>query len=598
MDFLLLVIFLLISAAFGMRILGLFKFNFEDFKEKVAFSLSLGLGLIAYIVFISGLFGLLYRWYLISLLLILGLFSFKQISNILKQLFHYIGNLKLKELPFLFLIFLLLAVILTLLGGSAPPIGNDSLAYRLAQVRIFAEGHRLIYIPYTRESLWPYLIEMLFTLGIVISSDILAKLIAWSFGLLSAFLVYIVAGRYFSKRAGYISSLIFLLTPAIFTQMTYSYVDIPQALYSFVTLISILKYIESRNIRWAGLAGLFCGFVLSIKYTGVLTLFTLMAVFTYHFAKQKDLRRIILKGVILFLLFTILFSFCWYLRSYLIKGNPIYPYFARFFGHHGWERATEELIGSRFSISGVFKLPWMITMLPEEFGGEHFGVIYLLFLPLVFLIDRNKDIFKSLGVFIIFYATAWFFVDPYVNRFLFPILLPLSLLVGCGLSVIFSKAGFFSNFVKGVFVIVCIFNTGLLLYHNTDKIKVAVGLESRQEYLSRTERTYNIAEYINKNLPQDATILMAGEIRAYYIKRPYIHLENLIDEEKIPPQLLEKKEFLKELKKYKIDYILCSEEETTTHLWLGYNRPAVFSCDFIDKDGKSYSYMLYKLGKV
>lgn len=584
-----------------MRILTLFRFNFENFKEKVAFSLPVGLGLMAYLVFISGLAGLLFRWYLVALLLIVGLFSFKQICNIIKQFFHYLGNLNLKKLPSYFFIFFLLAAIFTLLGALTPPTGNDSLAYRLTQARIFAERHRLVYIPYTRESLWPYLIEMLFTLGIGISSDIFAKLIAWSFGLLSAFLIYIAAERYFSKEAGFVASLGFLLTPAVFTQMTYAYVDIPLACYSFASLISLLRYFRSRDIKEALLAGIFCGFVLSIKYIGAISLLSLLAVIFYNLLKEDRVSRgAVFKATAFFLFSSLLFSFCWYLRSYIIKGNPIYPFFAKFFAGCGWKAGLEQNIAKDFSISDLIRLPWAITMFPDRFGGEHLGLMYLLFLPLVFLIDRNKEVFKSMGIFIIFYALAWFFIDPYVIRFLFPVLLPLSVLVGGGLGVVFGRRNLFSNLVKTVFVIVCLLNTGLLLYYNLDKIKVALGLESTAGYLSRTERTYNLAEYINKNLPPGATILMAGEIRSYYIARPCLHLKNLTEEEKIPSQLLEKKEFLKELKKYNLDYLLWLKEGTTTYPWLQYladnNRP-VFICDFIDKDGKRFSYKLYRLSK-
>ena len=600
MNLLLLVIFLLISAAFGMRILEFFNFSFYNFREKVVYSISLGLGFIAYAVFILGLTGLLHRWYLILLLLALATFSFKQLTKIVKEIWNFRNAIKFKQLDFFYKIILFLiiiAVILTFISALAPPIGHDSLSYRLAQIRVFSETNKVDYIPYSRESLWPYLIEMLFALGLAVSSDIFVKLIAWSFGIISAFAIYVFTQKLFSERSAIISTALFLLTPAIFTQMTYAYVDIPFAFFSFISLTALLRFFETKDIKWALLAGVFCGFVLSIKYTGVISLLALLAVWIYFIVRRFNFRRY-LKSLVLFLLIAALCSFAWYLRSYLIKGNPTYPFFALAFNGNGWPKGLENHIGSGFSVLKLLMLPWNLTMLPNQFGGEQLGVIYLLFSPFVFLVHRNKDVFKKLAVFAFSYAVVWFYLDPFVVRFLFPIILVLAVIVGSGIHAAISRKGYFSGFIKLLLVIALIFNASLLAYYNKDMAKVAIGMQPRQDYLAKNERTYNVAEYINKNLPEDVVILMIGEVRSYYIKRPYIHFKNFIYEEQLPAKRYMSRDFLRQLKKYDIDYVLCRQKAANKYPWLRslqQDKDAVFSTFFQDKEREEYNYSLYSL---
>jgi len=595
MNTLLLAILLLISAGSATRIFKIFRVNFADFTEKLTFAVALGLGLIAYIIFMLGILGFFYKPVFIWMMVILALFGSKEIIEIIRHIFSCLTRVKLKWFTVLLLFFICVVTLFTYIGALAPPIGHDSLSYRLAQVRIFSEQHKLSYLPHTRESLWPYLIEMLYVLGLTVKSDILAKLIAWSFGLISALLLYVFGKEYSSREGGLFAAAIFLLTPAIFTQMTCVYVDIALAMYSFISLISILKYFKTNDIKWAILAGIFCGFILSIKYIGVIALSALLIVYGYNFINKKGFKKEIFKGFSIFILFTIIFSFAWYLRAYLIKGNPFYPFFSDFFANNGWQMTLESKIAKNFSLQNLILLPWNITMFPSKIGGENFGAVYLLFLPFLFFDKINKDKFNSLRVFAVSYTVIWFFVDQFVSRFLFAVLLALSMLIGNILADFFlQRRSYFKNFVKIIFVAVCLFNIGLAGYHNFDKVKVSLGLESREAYLSRVERTYVIAEYINKYTPKGATILMVNEIRSYYIKRPYIHLYNLIKSGQLASLSLTKSELSRMIDTYGIDYILYQEQPP--YPWLSYladYRKPLMTHSFIDKEGESYIYHLY-----
>jgi hypothetical protein len=599
MNLVLLIIFLVISSSFGIRILKLVNFKFSNFKEMLAFSLPLGLGLMAYFVYAIGLMGFLHRKVILSLLLLLALFSFREIIFIIRKIKSYLCSLKPGQLTLsskVFMLFIFFILMLTLAGALAPPTGNDSLAYRLSHIQLFSKSHKVFYIPYTRESLWPYLVEMLFGLAIIVKSDIFAKLIAWSMGLIGVFSIYVFSRKFFSKKSAYISALVFLLTPAIFTQMTYTYTDIAIAVYCFMSLFALVNCFKYHDIKWAALSGLYSGLFLSIKYISLITLPSIVFIFMYYFITDPKQRRFIIRSIFVFVIFTMFFFFSWYLRAYLIKGNPLYPFFARYFNFQGWDRALDKSVGVGFSIFKFLQLPWNITMFPSVYGGEHLGVMYLIFLPLSILsVKHNRNLFIIFAIFSVLFAMSWFFVVSASTRFLFPVLLPLSVIIGCGVADVFVRRGYFNNVVKGIFIAICIFNLGYLAYYAADKVKVATGIESRQEYLQRTERSFGIGNYINKNLPEDAKILMIGEIRAYYMNRPYIHLNNLLDEDKINPSELS----LNELKnKYDLSYILYSKKDSS-YSWfdpLLKRKTPIYTCDFFDREQNAHiSYMLYDL---
>ncbi|MBN1405023.1 MAG: glycosyltransferase family 39 protein [Candidatus Omnitrophica bacterium] len=603
MDFIILILLFLISASFAAFLFKAAKFKTDIFEEDTVFYLLIGLGITAYFIFFLGLLGLVYKQYIILLLLSLALISVKQITDLLNKILQAIRKFTIKKASFYektILFFILTALLLTFIAALSPPTSNDSLAYRLVHVRIFSESHKVFHIPYTRESLWPYLMEMLFLFGFVIKSDILAKLISWSFDLIGIFLIYVFSKKFFTAKTALYAALIFLLTPAISNQFTTNYVDVALAIYTVAALFAMINYFNTNYVKWAVISGILCGLVLSVKYNAVLIFPALAAVFLYYFILAKE-KKPVLKGVFIFVIFMILFSCAWYIRAYAVKGNPVYPLFARFFHGYGWERAIDKNIGSAFSIINFLRMPWDITMHVEKFGSENIGIIYLLFAPLAALAYKSKKIFSALATFIFVYTATWFLIVPYTARPVFAALLPLSILIGCGICRIFDSKDFYSKVVKIVFILCCAFNIAYLAVSNADKLKVGLGMETKQYYLLRTERTYAVSSYVNDNLPVDSKILMIGEVRSYYIHRPFVHFRNLVDEEKIPDTTLNAEQFLKELShKYGIHYVLYLKDKLS-YPWLetiARKAKCVYKYDFVDKKGNKFSYFLYNISEI
>lgn len=605
MDIFIALYIILSACGIGRLILSLLRFKFDNLSQKLFHETVFGLGVLGYLIYLMGLTGLITRVYILWLILFLNLVSLKKIIEILKDIFSLMPRLKpsdfsLCEKTILFFLFI---ISLNTLGGAlAPPTGHDSLAYRLPQLRLFIVNQKIFYIPYSRESLWPYLTEMLFLLGMALRSDIAAKLIAMSFGFIGCLGVYSVGRQLQNRTAGLLSASVFLFTPAIFTQMTYSYVDITMSVFSFALIISIYNFLRNDELKWAALAGVYGGFVLSVKYIGFLILAAAVIVAVPYILKKKS--RSTVNGIFLFSIFTIICSFIWYLRAFLIKGNPFYPFFANLFGI-GWPKTTADIIGKRFGLVGLIRLPWDITIYPDRFGGEHIGAIYLLFLPLYYLVVKNRKPYAFFLLFPFVYTILWFYIDPNITRFLFPALMPLAVIVGAVLFNLKKEYNLFNGFMLTVFIALSLFSTALSFYFNYDKYKVSFGLEAKDSYLLRNERTYEMAQFIDKNLPNDAKIFMIGEIRSYYLNRPYVHFSNFIYEEKKDPSKWSVEGFLSDMKRIGAGYVILEKDtpfllkgelrlSESVEKYLKSKKP-IFSSSFSGKGDYQRKYYLYRL---
>lgn len=273
----------------------------------------------------------------------------------------------------------------------------------------------------------------------------------------------------------------------------------------------------------------------------------------------------------------------------------MYPFFRGIFGS-GWPTPMSDSIGAQVSIVDFISLPWTMTMFPGRLGGENIGPIYLLFLPLAFLgISKYRFVRLSLP-YIIVYTLLWYYIVRMGGiRYFFPVLLPLGIMIALGIyRVLISNYRLFKRYIIVIFATVILFNLLLSVYHTKNKIKVVTGLESRDSYLGRVERSYSIGKYIDENLPQDSNILMVGEIRSYYLQRPYIHFRNYFYKKLRGREDLSPEEFKTALKEDGVSHILAiknkllSRPQFLSHLINKYT-------DLIHEDMSSSHYQLYHI---
>lgn len=209
-----------------------------------------------------------------------------------------------------------------LLSLLRPPTGQDGLAYHLpfalhywnnglGSLPITPFAGNLSYFPATAE-----LIQALF-IGIP-HSDILANLpqtLAWLGSLL---LVYFLIKKLGNKDNALIALLMACLIPEYLFQATSSYVDI---IYGFFLLLAIFWGLEKDNWRTIG-SGTALGLALGCKYFAVLqVVIVVIILLVYRFRGIKAL----FKDILIIGLLCLLVGGYWYVRNWVLTGNPFYP---------------------------------------------------------------------------------------------------------------------------------------------------------------------------------------------------------------------------------------------------------------------------------
>tara|TARA_Y100000294_G_scaffold65090_1_gene61551 strand:+ start:1608 stop:3440 length:1833 start_codon:yes stop_codon:yes gene_type:complete len=554
MDVIIIIFLVILSWALGFFCFEKTNIKFESLVEEFVFSSTLGLGILGFFVLLIGLASFLYKWVLISLILVLAFLLSAHLKIIFIRLTQLRFNIKgLSLFSKLLALLFIFCLLFTFIGTLCPPIGNDALSHHLVLPKTFVENGKISYIPHSRASLWPNLTEMLFTLGMALHGDMLAKLFSFSVTLLLVCAIFSFCKRFFSSEVGFFAGVLFFTTPVVFQQTTFAYNDLTLALFSFLTFYGLFLFYSLKQLKWIVLAGVFSGFCMSTKYTGMQIPLIVGLIILFMILRAEDRLKAI-KAFCIFSSLTLIVSGVWYLRSYLILDNPVYPFAEGLFGAgYPSHIRGREGAGMGISLTKFIMFPWNITMYPREFGGEILGPVYLSFIPGIFLRRNDKGVIKVLFAIVVGYVILWFFTVQIV-RFFLPCLGFVAILVA--LIFVGMEKRNIKIFLTSALIVLLGFNTTLCAHYNRDAFKLKVGMMSEEEYLEKNERSYKVYKYVNDKLPKSSIILSVGEPRSYYCDRGFIYEYNLRHDTHYYEKVKDPDELVRFLKSKGITHIL------------------------------------------
>ena len=505
-------------------------------------SVGIGLSLLILITTALGFAGWLYRGVLYSLLSGITLLLLRPILTIIGELrgaclgpahstnpepdgFRAVGISLLGAL-----------IAMSSVSALTPEVRFDALTYHLAAAKVFAERHRIVEIPEMIGSYYPGSGIVLYAVAQVLSGPKLAKLFNFGFGLLTLAVTYVIGTRYFCREVGTRAALIFFSLPLVFWASGTAYNDLSM---SFFCLLGILLFLNgaqgfrSGNLYYAmSLSGLAFGTALGIKPTP-LVIMALLGIALLLCVRRHDTVRPGWGLIALLVLFStsILFSFHWYLRSYLYTGNPIFPWLNSLFRSPYWTRPDMSLNLSYYGMGSkpldLILLPWNMTFHPERFvEAGSLGVVFLAFLPLL-PHARNPGgagpwLFLICGGFLIFWIAT-----GQNARYLLPVLPLLAILYSAAL-VRFCKERLRSQrlprrIVHAVFVIALIEQAALWFPLDDTRFPytVALGKESDADYLARVHPVSKVWAYANEHLgPETKMLSVVNEFTFFSNHRP------------------------------------------------------------------------------
>lgn len=545
----LLLVFLLVSAGLGRKIFRWSKFKSGSFLESSLFGLAIGLAVITYAVIGFGLVGLLNRWAINLFFAGMFIFTYDETRNIVYQIkarFKTLFTPRIPSIEIVLLLILAIQVFFNLVGASVLPSGWDSLGEHLAKAKEWNRLHRLASIPYINKVQWaqPFNIGILYGMALFVKDAILAQLIHFALGLLTAVGVYALGKRYFSHRVGLISAAVFYTVPLVAYLSTTTYVDLGFIFYTFFAFYALVRWVSSGKKGWLLISAIISGLALGSKYVGLPCMVILSSGILlggFFVRKEKPLR--VTRDFFIFLALAGLIGSFWYVRAYLIGAYGVFPGMWQNLLFRFW-RAIKGIWTLEFFDLGIsqsafaldLSLPkkiisvsWNVSMYEMRRYGA-IGVVFLVFLPL-FLFPRFRK--RRLIKFMLFYSAIYFVLwavlavvfEPY-KRHMMPILPVSGIMIGYIIEKALNFKGFFRRCFYVIIILTFLFQVIYLAPEGLDKvyqrILVFSGLKSQEEYILRNEETYAVFRYINENSPAEAKVWMLNEVRGFYCDRPYV----------------------------------------------------------------------------
>ncbi len=272
-----------------------------------------------------------------------------------------------------------LALAVSLLAALAPAVESDGLRYHLFGPQEYLRNGRIHYIPNSAFTNFPFLIEMLFTLGLGVANDVAAKLLHWIHLPLAAVLAGSLAARMTSNRtpaaqslARWLAAALFLSTPVAAIVAGWSFVDMGTTAYLLAALWALERWLNASGLRGNAqrtpdviAAGFFCGAAVATKYTclapaAFVTAIVIFARRQAHdpmrmqaWGKAATSRRDRLRQFAAFALAGALCSGPWFAKNVILTGNPVYPFAHGIFGGGEWTNESAAFYNAKKSEKGI-----------------------------------------------------------------------------------------------------------------------------------------------------------------------------------------------------------------------------------------------------
>lgn len=494
--------------------------------ESITLSFPLGAGAVATAIFLLGLIGQIRFWTFVICISLSWLLSFKETISFLKELAGWIQSLpdRLSPLVAILSFFLLAHCLLNFIFSLAPPIGYDALNYHLVMAKYYATTHVLSVRPDIQWSFGPQGVEMLITLGMVLHSDILASLISLMLSFSLLFAIYTLGRRFLSRETSLLAAILFWCMPLVIHYAPLIKNDLGMSVFIVLACDQWLILTQEKvPVRSFLLLSIFLGFAAACKFTALPSILVIGASAIWGLGKrwpERETRRVLWLG------FFLSISMClpYFIRSYVLTGNPVYPNAYRIFGGPLWNLEMDKAFLERHegtkSLMQFLIHPIHFSM-ANIYGGHIGSPLFLVFLPLLFY---WRPLEKSLNR--LLWASFWTYLVSYFcfdihSRYYFPVLCFLSLPAAYAIQKTCQEKGMVRW--TGSFFVACflIFNLSVTYAFTKHRIPSALGMESRSSYLSRRLPFYPVIQYANEHTdPHDRFVLYG--LPGYYLERDYV----------------------------------------------------------------------------
>lgn len=513
-------------------------------------------GIFSYLIFFLGLFGLLYKSYLITFFIIYLICLFLILTKKIFQCFIFVklylnknyifftwlkiikNNLQFaweNKITSLFIILIILQQLINLIGVFGPELSFDALWYHLTLPKIFLLYHKIFYIKggLFYYSVMPKLIEMIYLACLALGSEIYAKLFHFLFGLLTLFIIYKIGRLYLSKKNSIIACVIFTSSLVFNWLQITSYIDLARTFFESLSFYFLLKYINvypekkiSNKLLDNDLikSSILIGLAITTKLISILDLIGINLFLIIYFSKMRSLFprslsfpnkfKIITIKIFIYNLIAFLISLPWFIFAFVNTRNIFYPIFSDY-----------KINYSLNILNPIYflKITWNIFTKSQD----PLSPIFLFFLPVILIKIKNfKRGFFYLLLFSFLIYLSWY-LTPLTGggRFILPFLSIFSVICALTLSFIKDK---YEKFILLFAIFLSILVSIIFRFGANEKyLPVLIGNEKKSVFLTKNLNFnsgdfYDIDNFFKKNIKKRDKVLLINFHNEYYVDFPFI----------------------------------------------------------------------------
>ncbi len=503
----------LFAAAFGVGAVPVSKLTGERGLLAALFALAVGLWLVAAAVLMIGTVSVAQTGWVLTLLATWWLPAPREFVR------RWRGE-RWDGWTAFFLALMVAAAVLNLPGALLPPFEYDELVYHLGAPGEYIKAGRIVALPHNFYSDLPQLTEMLYLLAMVARSDVAAKLLHWSFGLLTAVAVYAVAARLWSRRVGMTAAAVLYCLPFVQELSQTARIDLATTFFGTLAFGGLL--VDGGDRRWRWLSALAAGCAVATKWPAVAVVLLPAAGFVAW--TTRSVRQVVVFG----------FLACvpvgpWLVKNLVLTGNPVYPLLTGLMPSPHWSAAQTALFvekhAPRFDAEGWRQL-WSLVG-QYSFIEPGATPVLLVAAPLLWLWRGQPRATRQTGGLLGGAYAGWFLLTFRPWRFLFPAFPLAAMLTACA-----AQRRAVRWVVASVVALGLVRMTLSQLIDVEDykrvppamnAVQYSLGEISREEFVARMGGgIFEPVIWMNHHLPANAKVVYLGEARVYYEKFPVV----------------------------------------------------------------------------
>ncbi|HEX8184780.1 MAG TPA: glycosyltransferase family 39 protein, partial [Blastocatellia bacterium] len=534
------------------------KLDFASHAEEISFSIMLGSGGIGLGLLLMGLAGMLsplpVTFYLV-LLLVISRKGAVRLYGVTSEALRGVRASRRQQV--VAGLFVALVSVLVLRAATPPHIADEAI-YHLAVSKSFVAHGRVYPLYDNAAGNMPFLLQMIYTVCLMAKSDIAAKLFSLLLAVATAFAIYGFCARFLSPRVAALAMFGFFGCGMVVEVAVTTRIDVALACCLFLATSAMMIYFETGHRGWLHASAILAGFSLSLKYSAAIYVFIIGAMFLVEtFRTKRSSLTAAAQQISIYTAIALAIASPWLIKNLVWFHNPVYPFIKgelaeyepdrlRYFTAEDDHKVEAHFAQARKEIPDLVEVQeaklvesaskretrhplrfWEYYTRPVTYTtpAEPFHDANTLFLvaPLL-LIFKPRRWLVWLGIFsvtcFVLTVNLW-----WVARFLLPIYPALTILAVYAITELADRLRPRVRLAAALPALAVLVTVGSATFVCAEQVYVDRGLEfvtgsiSRDSFMFASTHYYPSINFINRALPEDASLLLIGAQMNYDVER-------------------------------------------------------------------------------